>query len=67
MHRRAAALEIPLIESGRRDELPVVCPRTVPPLIDELIGELADLFGVSESFMRVRLRRYDLVPYQMLG
>ena len=67
MHKRAAALEIPMIESGRRDELPVVCPRTLPPLIDELVGELADLFGVSESFMRVRLRRYDLVPYQLLG
>ena len=67
MHKRAAALEIPLIEGRDSRELPVVCRHAPPPLVDELIGELADMFGLSESFMRVRLRRYDLVPEQLLG
>ena len=67
MHKRAAGLAIPLIEGGRRSELPVVCPQAPPPLLDELVGELADLFGLSEPFIRMRLRRYGLVPVQLLG
>ena len=67
MHKRAAGLAIPLIEGGRRSELPVVCPQAPPPLIDELVGELADLFGLSVPFIRMRLRRYGLVPVQLLG
>ena len=67
MHKRAAGLEIPLIESSLRDELPVVCSQAPPPLIDEVVGELADLFGLSVPFIRMRLRRYGLVPVQLLG
>ena len=67
MHKRAAGLAIPLIEGGRGGELPVVCPQAPPPLIDELVGELADLFGLSVPFIRMRLRRYGLVPVQLLG
>ena len=67
MHKRAAGLAIPLIEGGRGGELPVVCPQAPPPLLDELVGELADLFGLSEPFIRMRLRRYGLVPVQLLG
>ena len=67
MHKRAAGLAIPLIESARRGELPVVCPQAPPSLVDELVGELADLFGLSEPFIRMRLRRYGLVPVQLLG
>ena len=67
MHKRAAGLEIPLIESRHRDELPVVCPHAPPPLIDELVGELAELLGLSVPFIRMRLRRYGLVPVQLLG
>ncbi len=67
MHKRAAGLAIPLIEGGRGGELLVVCPQAPPPLIDELVGELADLFGLSEPFIRMRLRRYGLVPVQLLG
>ena len=67
MHKRAAGLQIPLIENGTRDELPVVCPHALPSLIDELVGELADLFGLSVTFIRMRLRRYGLVPVHLLG
>ena len=67
MHKRAVGLAIPLIEGGRRGELPVVCPQAPQSLIDELVGELADLFGLSEPFIRMRLRRYGLVPVQLLG
>ena len=49
MHKRAAGLAIPMIESGRRDELPGVCPRTLPPLIDEVVGELAEGHGRGQG------------------
>ena len=32
-----------------------------PDIIVDLIFELAERYGVSESFMRVRLERYDLL------
>lgn len=67
MHKRAAGLGIPLIETHRCAGLPVVCPQAPPYLIEELIGELADLFGLSVPFIGMRLRRYGLVPVQFLG
>jgi hypothetical protein len=35
--------------------------RLDPDVIADVIFELADRYGVSESFMRVRLERYDLL------
>ncbi|MBX6323377.1 MAG: hypothetical protein IRY94_16255, partial [Rhodospirillaceae bacterium] len=35
--------------------------RSDPAAVDTVVGALAELFGVSERFIRVRLRRYDLL------
>ena len=67
MHKRAAALGIALVEGRSSQELPIVCPYAEHSFVDELIGELADMFGLSEPFLRVRLRRYGLVPKHLLG
>ena len=48
-------------------ELPIVCSYAEQSFVDEMIGELADMFGLSEPFLRVRLRRYGLVPGHLLG
>lgn len=62
MHKRAAALGIPLITLQRDDDLPVVNgPKAGFDAIETLAIELAEIFGVSIPFTQVRLRKYGLV------
>jgi hypothetical protein len=62
MHKRAAALGIPLISMHRDDDLPVVNGRKAGfDAIETLAIELAEIFGVSIPFTQVRLHKYGLV------
>ena len=62
MHKRAAALRIPLLAQRRADDLPVVNGgRASFEQIETLAIELAELFGLSLPFMHVRLRKYGLI------
>ena len=62
LHKRAAALRIPLVETPRSDGLPVVNGRKAGfDAIEALALELAELFGVSIPFMLVRFQKYGLV------
>jgi hypothetical protein len=65
MHKRAAALGIPLISMERDSDLPVVNgPKAGFDAIETLAIELAEMFGVSIPFTHVRLRKYALVTAQ---
>ena len=65
MHKRAAALGIPLISMERDNDLPVVNgPKAGFDAIETLAIELAEMFGVSIPFTHVRLRKYALVTAQ---
>jgi hypothetical protein len=62
MHKRAAALGIPLISLGRDEDLPVVNGSKAGfDAVETLAIELAETFGVSIPFTQVRLRKYGLV------
>lgn len=58
--RRAAALGLPLVSSGRYDDLPVLRVSLAESYVETLLVELAELFGVSPDFIEVRLRKYGL-------
>lgn len=62
MHKRAAALGIPLISMDRDEDLPIVNgPKAGFDAVETLAIELAETFGVSIPFTQVRLRKYGLV------
>lgn len=62
MHKRAAALGIPMVSASHDDELPLVNgPKAGFDRLEALATELAELFGVSIAFMQVRLRKYGLI------
>lgn len=67
MHKRAAALSIPMVESPYRGELPIVCPYAMIEEVDSLVSELAEMFGLSVPFMEVRLRKYGLVSRRVFA
>ena len=65
MHKRAAALGIPLVEAASSDDLPIVNERKASSeVIEALLIELAEIFGVSIEFIRVRLRKYQLLAWR---
>ena len=65
MHKRAAALKVPLIEAATADSLPVVNERRAgTDALEALLVELAEIFGVSIEFIRVRLRKYQLLAWR---
>jgi hypothetical protein len=58
----ASALGLPLIGSGSDADLPILNGnRAGPDGLDAIANELAQTFGLSDSFIAVRLRKYDLV------
>lgn len=62
MHKRAAALGIPLISLDQDADLPVVNGTKAGfDAIETLAIDLAEIFGVSIPFTQVRLRKYGLV------
>ena len=65
MHKRAAARGIALVEGPNSADLPIVCPHADGSAVTELTYELAEMFGVSDSFMHVRLRKYGLIGDQL--
>ena len=65
MHKRAAALGIPLISLDRDADLPVVNgPKAGFDAVETLAIELAEMFGLSIPFTHVRLRKYGLIAAQ---
>ncbi|MGJ5029101.1 hypothetical protein ACQR1I_19840 [Bradyrhizobium sp. HKCCYLS2038] len=62
LHKRAAALRVPLMEVPQSDGLPVVNGYKAGfDAIETLAFEMAELFGVSATFMLVRFQKYGLV------
>lgn len=62
MHKRAAALCIPMMTGENDDALPIVNgPMVGFDRLEALALELAEVFGVSIPFMDVRLRKYGLI------
>ena len=62
LHKRAAALQVPLVEAASADDLPIVNERRASSeALEALLIELAEIFGLSIEFIRVRLRKYQLL------
>jgi hypothetical protein len=60
VHKRAAALGVPMTESDK--SLPIINGRKAcSDSIEELAIEVAAIFGVSISFVHMRMRRYRLI------
>jgi hypothetical protein len=65
MHKRAAALRIPMVAAGHGNALPIIkAAKAGFDAIETLAIELAEIFGVSISFTQVRLRKYGLISAQ---
>lgn len=65
MHKRAAALGIPMVGPERGQGLPLVHGgRADFDAIEALATELAEIFGVSIQFAEVRMRKYGLITKQ---
>ena len=62
LHKRAAALGVPLVEAASAVDLPIVNERRASSeAIEALLIELAEMFGLSIEFIRVRLHKYQLL------
>jgi hypothetical protein len=62
LHKRAAALGVPLVEGAFMADLPIVNERRASSeALEALLIELAEMFGLSIEFIRVRLRKYQLL------
>ena len=62
LHKQAAGLKVPLVEGPTTTDLPVVNERRAGiDAIEALLIELAEIFGLSIEFIRVRLRKYQLL------
>lgn len=62
LHKRAAALRVPLTEAASRDDLPIIhAGKASFEAIETLAIELAEILGVSIEFIEVRLRKYGLI------
>lgn len=67
LHKRAAALGVPMVDCTRYD-LPIVNgDRAGFDVIETLAIELAEVFGLSLPFMLVRLRKYGLISPNQLN
>lgn len=65
LHKRAAALGVPLVEAASSHDLPIVNERKASSdAIEALLIELAEIFGLSTEFIRVRLRKYQLLAWR---
>lgn len=65
LHKRAAALGVPLVEAASAERLPVVNERRASSeALEALLIELAEIFGVSIEFIWVRLRKYQLLAWR---
>ena len=62
LHKQAAALRVPLVEGASIADLPIVNERRASSeALEALLIELAEIFGLSIEFIRVRLRKYQLL------
>lgn len=62
LHKRAAALGVPLVEAASAGDLPIVNERRASSeALEALLIELAEIFGLSIEFIRVRLHKYQLL------
>ncbi len=65
LHKRAAALKVPLVEAQSAEALPIINARKADAdAMEMLLIELAEIFGVSIEFIRVRLRKYGLLVWR---
>jgi hypothetical protein len=65
LHKQAAGLKVPLVEGSTIADLPIVNERRAgSDAIEALLIELAEIFGVSIEFIRVRLHKYQLLAWR---